>query len=498
MITQIEIDGFKTFKDFKVELAPFQVIVGANGSGKSNLFDALHFLSQLAETDLSTAFQEVRGYTNEQFTRLPGGKSVNRMRFAVEMLVDREVQDESTKVLVSVDGVIRKQNELKYRRLRYELEVALDTDDYGLDRLYIVHEVLDKIPLKNDTWCKKHHLSPNNGWLSEEGDRKEPFIATETHFRAVNGPFHHKADTPLITIFREETPSGNTTQFRARDLNRTALNLMTGIDYLHIMGAREEMRSWKFLHLNPDALRESSTAFIHPTTFLTRNGGNLPTTLARIEKEDKFAFHSVSLDMANLVNDVMKIRVEKNQASNEYEVWVETFDQRTFSAQALSDGTLRLLGLATIKNDPQFHGVLCLEEPENGVHPHRLNKLAQLLRGMVTDFHDPEQQQELLRQVLITTHSPALISEPEIIDSLLFTYIMTRVEPLSSGNPSLEITCITPVVISGAQDHIELGRDSDETMIGYTLSQVIRYLDGESLQEARKQLEQARTTLHEG
>jgi AAA15 family ATPase/GTPase len=49
MLTQIEIDGFKTFKDFKVELAPFQVIVGPNGSGKSNLFDALQLLSRLAE-----------------------------------------------------------------------------------------------------------------------------------------------------------------------------------------------------------------------------------------------------------------------------------------------------------------------------------------------------------------------------------------------------------------------------------------------------------------
>jgi AAA15 family ATPase/GTPase len=44
MITQIELDDFKTFKDFKVELAPFQVIVGPNGSGKSNLFDALRLL----------------------------------------------------------------------------------------------------------------------------------------------------------------------------------------------------------------------------------------------------------------------------------------------------------------------------------------------------------------------------------------------------------------------------------------------------------------------
>ena len=54
MITRIEIDGFKSFQDFKVDLSPFQVIVRANGVGKSNLFDALHVLSHLADTDLVT------------------------------------------------------------------------------------------------------------------------------------------------------------------------------------------------------------------------------------------------------------------------------------------------------------------------------------------------------------------------------------------------------------------------------------------------------------
>ena len=47
--------------DFKVELAPFQVLVGSNASGKSNLFDALHLLSRLAEVDLRSAFQGLRG-----------------------------------------------------------------------------------------------------------------------------------------------------------------------------------------------------------------------------------------------------------------------------------------------------------------------------------------------------------------------------------------------------------------------------------------------------
>src|SRR5258707_4360012 len=96
VLTKIEIDGFKTFKDFKVELAPFQVIVGPNGSGKSNLFDALILLSHLADNDLdlSTAFQGLRGDAGELFTTLPGGKSVDRIRIAVEMLGDRNVPDD--------------------------------------------------------------------------------------------------------------------------------------------------------------------------------------------------------------------------------------------------------------------------------------------------------------------------------------------------------------------------------------------------------------------
>lgn len=39
MLTRIEIDGFKTFHNFSLDLSPFLVIVGQNASGKSNLFD---------------------------------------------------------------------------------------------------------------------------------------------------------------------------------------------------------------------------------------------------------------------------------------------------------------------------------------------------------------------------------------------------------------------------------------------------------------------------
>ena len=45
MLTRIEIDSFKTFEGFGLDLGPMQVILGPNASGKSNLFDAIRLLS---------------------------------------------------------------------------------------------------------------------------------------------------------------------------------------------------------------------------------------------------------------------------------------------------------------------------------------------------------------------------------------------------------------------------------------------------------------------
>ncbi|MET8243316.1 AAA family ATPase [Streptomyces sp. NPDC005202] len=47
MITRIEIDGYKSFDGFALDLPPFTVLVGANASGKSNLLEAVDLLGQL-------------------------------------------------------------------------------------------------------------------------------------------------------------------------------------------------------------------------------------------------------------------------------------------------------------------------------------------------------------------------------------------------------------------------------------------------------------------
>lgn len=60
MLTRIEIDGFKTFERFSLDLEPIQVILGQNASGKSNLFDAIRWLSNLASSDVRSSVRDLR------------------------------------------------------------------------------------------------------------------------------------------------------------------------------------------------------------------------------------------------------------------------------------------------------------------------------------------------------------------------------------------------------------------------------------------------------
>ena len=107
--------------------------------------------------------------------------------------------------------------------------------------------------------------------------------------------------------------------------------------------------------------------------------------------------------------------------------------------------------------------------------------MARLLRKMATDFNDPEQVNEPLRQVLVTTHSPAFISQPGVLNSLLFAYTVTQIVP---EQPTLDVTRMVPVITGKNQlpSLEEAGINKAEA--SYTLDEVKKYLDNEAMHEA--------------
>lgn len=86
---------------------------------------------------------------------------------------------------------------------------------------------------------------------------------------------------------------------------------------------------------------------------------------------------------------------------------------------------------------------------------------------------------------MVTTHSPPFISSPEARDGLLFAYTVTKVEPLSSGKPSLQVTLMTPVILPGTQGGFELHIEGNGTMSAYALDEIKKYLRSDHLDEAR-------------
>jgi predicted ATPase len=458
MITRIELDGFKTFQDFSLDLSPLQVIVGANGVGKSNLFDALQLLGRLADSKLSAAFQQTRGEAGELFTILPDGGSADRIRVAVEMLVNQNVQD---------DWGIRQ--ELKFPRMRYELEVARRKDVLGLERLAVEHEYLAPIPRHKDRWTKSNKLKTGGPWIpAMTGGRSSPFISTQKKGR---GP----------TIALHQDGNSGRRDIVAAEAERTLLSGARNTEFPHAFAAAEEMRAWRFLHLNPAILRQPNS--MTAPAKLAADGRNLPNVLARMKAVDPLLLAAISEDLAEHVPGAMQVDVEEDSETGRVVIWAKAENGRRFSSRVLSDGALRALALVTMRNDPEHGGLLCFEDPENSVHPSRLNDMTQILQDLATDFSNPDQIGLPLRQVICNTHSPAFFGNPDILSHVLFAHMASSTDFESSGQQPL-VTRILPVIPDPLQPALPI----PEEVQSYTLSEVQSYLESADMGAARSQL----------
>ncbi|MET7478561.1 AAA family ATPase [Streptomyces sp. NPDC005648] len=105
MITRIEIDGFKTFEDFSLDVSPFLVLLGANGSGKSNLLEAVALLGRLVKDPRGQTLVRYarRGGARELFRRGPEGGLVDAMRLSANVLVRTPLGAAHVRVEMTID-----------------------------------------------------------------------------------------------------------------------------------------------------------------------------------------------------------------------------------------------------------------------------------------------------------------------------------------------------------------------------------------------------------
>ncbi len=392
MLTRLRVSGFKNLVDVDVRFGPFTCIAGTNGVGKSNLFDAIRFLSNLATHPLREAAVMVRdeqgkaGDLRSLFTRI-GDQYIDEMSLEAEMIISPTGEDDLGQPATA------KITFLHYRlELAYEEETALSS----VSRLVIRHESLRHI---NRGEAKSRLGFPHSTeWRNSiiKGRRTVGFIST------------HEAENSLL-IRRHQEGAGQPLPYAANKLLRTVLSSVNAGEAATAFLVKREMQAWQLLQLEPTALRRPDP--VDAPARLGADGAHLPATLYRLSRtHPETVYAAIGNRLAELNEDVRHVRVERDEKRDLLTVEVTDRSGTRHPARALSDGTLRFLALTVIEEDEQMGGVLCLEEPENGIHPARIEAMLNLLRDIVTDPSEPAEDDAQLRQVIINTHSPAVVN----------------------------------------------------------------------------------------
>jgi predicted ATPase len=126
--------------------------------------------------------------------------------------------------------------------------------------------------------------------------------------------------------------------------------------------------------------------------------------------DNEGAYAKIANRLAQLIEDVSAVRVDRDEKRELFTIMVTDRDGTEFPARALSDGTLRFLALAILEIESDANGLICLEEPENGIHPDRIPAMIDLLQSIAVDVRHPVGSDNPLRQVIINTHSPSVVA----------------------------------------------------------------------------------------
>ena len=411
MLTRLQIEGFKNIRDADVRFGPFTCIAGANGIGKSNLFDAIHFLGRLADESFLDAVAAVRGDSlraADGRRDLQGGSDVrslffrhgdyvrDRMSFEAEIIVPAEGEDH-----------LGQPAKASCTFLRYRLELGLDQSipSEGA-RMTLLSESLEPIR-KGDAPSLLPFAPKKKAWRDSivYNDRGGvPFISTKVE----------EGDRTVIQLHQDGGSRGRPNTLLADRLPRTVLSNASSSESPTALLARRELRSWKLLQLEPAAMRRPDD--VNADGEVGTDGSHLPKALhvlARHSNDGQSVgsgrvLAEIGNRLGSLVDDVRAVKIDVDRKRELLTLLVSGRDKVFHPARALSDGTLRFLALAIIEQG-RSTDVLCLEEPENGIHPSRIGAMLRLLEAIAVDTDFGVSDDNPLRQMIINTHSPGVV-----------------------------------------------------------------------------------------
>ncbi len=326
-LKSIKIDGFRPFREFEAELGPLEVIVGANGSGKSSLFEFLRFLRDGVTYQIPPEI--VPGPAVRRVFHVPGPE---RFHWVASFTVP--------------SGALMHSGELM--------------GPVGSPRM-IREQVID---------------SAGGELLSNDGQ--------------------------TLTVMQEV---GGELRAQRYGYGFAGLMLATAMssDFGLLFDLRNTLSEWRFysaLELASDRIRKP--VLVEQEPVLQEDASNLSSVLHHLMVDYPVAFRELQDHLRSAVPGFRALKVRAYGAPGEViAFWQEEgLDEQGLVLADLSDGILRLICWIALCVHPNPPPLICIDEPDQGVHPRTLPVLAGLFK-----------KASERTQIILATHSSYFLTQ---------------------------------------------------------------------------------------
>ncbi|MBI2422968.1 MAG: AAA family ATPase [Candidatus Hydrogenedentes bacterium] len=381
MLRRIRVQGYKSLRDVEINLQPLSILFGPNAAGKSNFLDILQLLSRMVTSrTLKEAFAPpYRGQPLESYSFGSDGMRGLLKRDSARFSVEVDIELSSATV-----GAVEKQ----------VLEMKRSPDDPApknggasagpIRERYLRYKVVVEIlPKSGVLRIAEEYLAA----LNAEGQvsrKRKPFLETmqnRIHVRmeGQSHPTYYDIGLDHCILSRPHYAP----------------------HYPHMVAVQLELESWRFFYFEPrERMRTASP--VKEVRHIGLMGEELPSFLNTLKVLDEAQFRSLEKSLHAIIPSVTGLDVDVNDLG-EVELRIRE-GELSVPARVVSEGTLRVLGLLALGGAKEPPSLVGFEEPENGIHPRRIQLIAEMLKNR-TRAGDS--------QIIVTTHSlifPDLVS----------------------------------------------------------------------------------------
>jgi predicted ATPase len=316
-VERIRLKNFKAFRDVTLEgISPYTVFVGANGVGKTTLFDVFGFLRDCLQENVGAALNKRGGFA-EVITR---GFETEKIEIELQVRMD-----------ITGTG----------RLVTYVVEIGLQGTSPIVER-----EIL--------RYKRGPHGRPFQflDFTRGSGDAitNESDFAKDTELEKE----HQRLSSPQALAIKG---LGQFDRFIAASAFRNLIENWHVSDF-HIEDASRSRDAGYAEHLSP-------------------SGDNFPLVTQFLINNHPAQFEKIRKAMSARVPGVADVTAEPTSDARVVVKFTDGSFKNPFVARFVSDGTIKMFSYLVLLNDPNPHPLLCVEEPENQLYMSLLGQLSE-------------------------------------------------------------------------------------------------------------------------